>query len=189
MIGVCIMMSISAWIVVDSPNIIMFTGEIWMILVHYFHFSLLFFCDRVLHLPWVHPHRPSVGRMGRATTSPVVFEIGVDGVWFDFRRSIDLQLHMCLVRCSVHTSQWTSQHHLKVQWHLICAVYCSVLKPRPQHISWQPSISIDVALHSRPLVPEKETKNFMKGLPLHNIPLIHCDIMVANSSKNTEWTL
>ena len=64
--------------------------------------------------------------------------------------------HLWRVLVIVQMSHVTLQHQWKIQLHLSLAVYCSVTWPRPQHIKSHPSTPIEVALHSRPLVPSQK---------------------------------
>ena len=64
--------------------------------------------------------------------------------------------HLWRVLVMVQMSHVTLQHQWKIQLHLSLAVYCSVTWPRPQHIKSHPSTPIEVALHSRPLVPSQK---------------------------------
>jgi len=53
----------------------------------------------------------------------------------------------------LHFWHLTKQHQWNLQWHRSVNVFRRVWKPRPQHISSQPSRPFEVLLHSRPCVP------------------------------------
>lgn len=62
--------------------------------------------------------------------------------------------HVCISTTLWHCLHLTKQHQWNLQLHLSVISTSSVWNPRPQHISSQPSMALDVLLHCRPLVPK-----------------------------------
>lgn len=62
--------------------------------------------------------------------------------------------HVCISTTLWHCLHLTKQHQWNLQLHLSTISTSSVWKPRPQHISSQPSMALEVLLHCRPVVPK-----------------------------------
>ena len=66
---------------------------------------------------------------------------------------------VCFSTVLVQFLQTTSQHQWNLHSHLSTRCMTSVVKPRPQHMISQPSVSRDVLLQSRPAVPREPENN------------------------------